>query len=50
MFQDMGMTEAALRVDTENLSGALRLYESVGFQVVKRGAVYRKQFSIDMIS
>ena len=47
MFQELGMTEAALRVDTENLSGALNLYESVGFRVVNRGATYRKQFSID---
>ncbi len=42
MFQDMGMGEAALGVDTQNLSGALRLYESVGFKPVKKGAVYRK--------
>jgi mycothiol synthase len=37
-----GMTEAALGVDTENLSGALRLYESVGFRPVKISALYRK--------
>jgi mycothiol synthase len=42
MFKDMGMTEAALGVDTENLSGALRLYESVGFRAVKRESIYRK--------
>jgi GNAT superfamily N-acetyltransferase len=42
MFQDMGMQEAALGVDTENLSGALRLYESVGFRPVKRQTIYRK--------
>ena len=42
MFKDMGMTEAALGVDSENLSGALRLYESVGFRVAKRQTVYRK--------
>ncbi|UCF61422.1 MAG: GNAT family N-acetyltransferase [Anaerolineaceae bacterium] len=39
----LGMTEAALGVDAENLSGALRLYESVGFQVVKRFTEYRKR-------
>lgn len=50
MFQDMGMTEAALGVDTQNLSGALRLYESVGFQPVKKLTIYRKQFSNDMIA
>lgn len=42
MFQDMGMQEAALGVDSENLSGALRLYESVGFRPVKRMTFYRK--------
>jgi mycothiol synthase len=37
-----GMTEAALGVDTENLSGALRLYEAMGFRAVKLNTVYRK--------
>ena len=39
-----GMTESALGVDTENLSGATHVYEDCGFQVVKRNAVYRKSF------
>ena len=43
MFKAMGMTEAALGVDTQNLSGALRLYESLGFQPDKRHTTYRKQ-------
>ena len=42
MFKDMGMTEAALGVDTQNQMGALRLYESVGFKAVRRETVYRK--------
>ena len=42
MYQDQGFTEAALGVDAENLSGALRLYESVGFRVVRRASIYRK--------
>jgi ribosomal protein S18 acetylase RimI-like enzyme len=42
MFKNMGFTEAALGVDAENLSGALRLYESCGFRAVKREALYRK--------
>jgi mycothiol synthase len=46
MFQDMEMSEAALGVDTQNLSGALRLYESVGFRPVKKGAVYRKPLEV----
>ena len=41
-FKQLGMTEAALGVDTENPNGALRLYESVGFQSVKHYTEYRK--------
>ena len=37
-----GMTEAALTVDTENPSGALRLYEGLGYRPVKRGSIYRR--------
>jgi ribosomal protein S18 acetylase RimI-like enzyme len=36
------MTEAALSVDTENTSGALRLYEACGFRPVSRTTTYRK--------
>jgi GNAT superfamily N-acetyltransferase len=43
MFKDMGMDHAALGVDTKNLSGALNLYQSVGFQVEKRYTDYRKK-------
>ena len=46
MFQEMGMTEAALAVDAQNLSGALRLYESVGFRQTKRSASYRKELEL----
>lgn len=45
MFRDMGMQEAALGVDRQNLSGALRLYESVGFRKVKQMAFYRKSLA-----
>jgi len=41
-LRERGMTEGALGVDTENPSGALRLYESCGFVAVTRDAVYRK--------
>ena len=41
-LRERGMTEGALGVDTENPSGALRLYESCGFVAVKRDAIYRK--------
>ncbi len=43
MFKDMGMDHAALGVDTQNLSGALDLYQSVGFRVEKRQTAYRKK-------
>jgi mycothiol synthase len=39
-----GMTEAALGVDTENPSGALGVYEAMGFRPVQREAVFRKHF------
>jgi ribosomal protein S18 acetylase RimI-like enzyme len=39
-----GMTEAALAVDTENPSGALRVYEACGFVPVSRTTTYRKPF------
>lgn len=45
-LKERGMTEAALGVDTENLSGALRLYKSVGFRPVKRFTVYQKDFNL----
>ncbi|HEX5825314.1 MAG TPA: GNAT family N-acetyltransferase [Candidatus Limnocylindrales bacterium] len=42
LLRARGMTEAALGVDTENTSGALRVYESCGFRPVSRSATYRK--------
>jgi ribosomal protein S18 acetylase RimI-like enzyme len=38
------MEEAALGVDAENLSGALRLYESHGFHRHRTGIAFRKHF------
>lgn len=40
--KEHGMTESALGADSENLSGATRVYEDCGFRVVKRNAAYRK--------
>jgi mycothiol synthase len=37
-----GMSESALVVDSDNASGAARLYERCGFQIVKKDTVYRK--------
>ena len=42
MHKELGMTEAALGVDAENPNGALRLYQSMGFQEAKRHTTYRK--------
>jgi mycothiol synthase len=42
VLKDHGMTEAALAVDAENISGALKLYEDMGFRTVKRYTTYRK--------
>lgn len=37
-----GMTSSALGVDTENLSGATRVYEDCGFRVESTSTIYRK--------
>jgi ribosomal protein S18 acetylase RimI-like enzyme len=42
MFKEMGMTETALGVDSENLSGAFLLYEGVGYRKVRQQTIYRK--------
>ncbi len=41
-FRAASMSESALGVDTENISGALRVYEDCGFRPIKRNASYRK--------
>lgn len=41
-LRDAGMAEAMLGVDAENQTGALQLYESLGFRVHDRGVTYRK--------
>jgi mycothiol synthase len=41
-LKDRGMQEAALGVDSENTSGALRLYEGMGFRQVKKHINYEK--------
>jgi mycothiol synthase len=37
-----GMIESALVADSDSTSGVTKLYESCGFQIVKRDTVYRK--------
>jgi len=43
LFKARGLTTAGLGVDVENLSGALGLYESVGFHPYQCVVSYRKQ-------
>lgn len=45
-FRDLGLTEAALGADAENLSGAVRLYEALGFRRVRTAASYRKKLLV----
>jgi ribosomal protein S18 acetylase RimI-like enzyme len=42
LWKDMGMTEAAHGVDTQNATGALQLYESLGYKATKTFVTYRK--------
>ena len=42
LLRARGMTEAMLGVDTENPSGALGLYERMGFEPMARGTVWEK--------
>ncbi len=43
MHKALGMTEVALGVDTNNPTGALKLYESLGYKQDKTFITYRKQ-------
>jgi mycothiol synthase len=45
-IKELGMTEAALGVDAQNPNGALQLYESMGFQVVKRYTTYHRPLDL----
>jgi len=45
VLKAQGMTESALTVDSENISGATRLYEACGFAVDGRATAYRKPLS-----
>jgi len=43
IHKDQGMEQTALGVDTQNPSGALHLYESMGYQALARETTYRKK-------
>ena len=44
MFRDMGMTEAALGADADNLTGAVSVYRACGFEVVEHTTLFWKAF------
>lgn len=44
-LREAGFHEAALGVDTQNLSGALRIYENLGYRAVARYSAYRRAMS-----
>lgn len=46
MFKEMGMTETAHGVDSQNTSGALNIYTRLGYKVVKQYTIYRKPMDI----
>ncbi|MBI3745057.1 MAG: GNAT family N-acetyltransferase, partial [Chloroflexi bacterium] len=41
-LRDLGLDEGALDTDAENLTGAVRLYEALGFRRVRTSARYHK--------
>lgn len=43
-FKSRGLTQAEISVDSQNESGALRLYESVGFRTLRTAVVLQKEF------
>ena len=44
--KECGMTESALGADSENISGATRIYEDCGFRITKRNTLYRKPINL----
>jgi mycothiol synthase len=45
MFKAMGMTHTMLGADAENLSGAVRVYESCGYHITRTFQLFRKTLS-----
>lgn len=43
--KQLGYTRTSLNVDAENPTGAVRLYEAAGFQLVTRRFIYQRAFS-----
>ncbi len=49
LLRDLGLAEAALGADAENLTGAVRLYEALGFRRARTAARYRKTIDLGQI-
>jgi mycothiol synthase len=47
VLRERGMTEGALGVDAANPTGALRLYEALGFRVLRTARLYRRPLDDD---
>ena len=47
LLRDEGMTVANLGVDSENLTGARRVYEGLGFRRIKDYRIWRKPFATE---
>jgi mycothiol synthase len=46
-LRDAGLGDAALGVDAENVSGALRVYERMGFRRARTSLSFRKSFTVE---
>ncbi|HET7472447.1 MAG TPA: GNAT family N-acetyltransferase [Candidatus Limnocylindrales bacterium] len=46
-LRDRGLREAALGVDAENTTGALRIYEALGFRRARTGVGFRKPLVVE---
>src|SRR4029077_13806074 len=47
ILADRGLEQAALGGDAENPTGALSVYETMGFRRHRVGVAYRKEFTVD---
>ena len=47
-LRDHGLREAALGVDADSLTGALRVYEAIGFRRSRTARCYRKELTVEI--
>lgn len=48
LLKDLGMKEACLGVDSQNISGALRLYEMMGYRTIRHSTNWRKPMILSL--